>query len=76
MGEKSESMAKRLQVQADAEGGFAKTISSKEVDVKFIARLVQELAGAEVRNLAGGRAASWRCWSATRSARPGSPKCS
>ncbi len=35
-GEKSESMAKRLQVKADTEGSFADTTSTKQADEKFI----------------------------------------
>ena len=42
LGEKSESMAKRLQVQAEAEGSFADTISTKEADEQFTGMLVQE----------------------------------
>ena len=44
LGEKSESMAQLVQVQADAEGSFAITTSTKEADEEFIARLVQDLA--------------------------------
>ena len=44
LGEQSEPMAKRLQVQADAEGSFADTTSTKEADDKFIDMLVQDLA--------------------------------
>ena len=42
--EKSESMSKRLQVQADAVGSIADTTPTKEADEKSIDMLVQDLA--------------------------------